>query len=93
MWSVTLKGQRFDFYYKTEYARLTGEAVSTIEKDKKHPARIKIGGRVLYCPQVAAIKMLSIADVDLPDWSDGDLMKASDFTEDVSFELIPGGKP
>lgn len=50
--SVTLYGQRYDFYTVESFSRVIGRSVSNLNKDTKNPARVKDRGRVLWCYQL-----------------------------------------
>ena len=50
--SVTLYGQRYDFYRTSEFAKLVGRSVSNLNKDTRNPARMKDRGRILWCMQI-----------------------------------------
>lgn len=50
--SVTLYGQRYDFYTVESFSRVIGRSVSNLNKDTKNPARVKDRGRVLWCKEL-----------------------------------------
>lgn len=52
--SVTLYGQRYDFYTVESFSRVIGRSVSNLNKDTKNPARVKDRGRVLWVYQLYA---------------------------------------
>lgn len=58
MFSIEIYGQTYRFLSTEEFAPIIGRSVSALEKDTRHPARIKDRGRVLWCPELYALHIL-----------------------------------
>lgn len=91
MWSEIINGQKYTFMNKREYSAFTGEGLSTLEKNKNHPARVKLGARLWFCPQLHAAAILSNSPVStFAGFNEEGLLKAEDF-EDSNVIPISGG--